>query len=171
MSLIYEKLLILQDLINKEVCRNIKLKIPQEDNDIDIKLGNPTTYIAWSVKDISTEFIKRIPCIAISANEIEYKDENAIINIEMSHIVYSQGTVIDNNINNDNSVYHDLINFIDKTCRIIHNIDMTKTGLSLIPDSLVAKPDAEPFGDYWLGSVFCKLQTSAYPILAEKDLL
>ena len=112
----------IQQFLQESVCKEIKLKKPNDDNVDEFKLVNPNAFIMnFPPKNHLPEGVETtIPCVIVTFEDGSDDSKTSEINLRLIFVTYSPGYHSANNENlvevtPDGDGWIDLINFIDKT--------------------------------------------------------
>ena len=165
----------LKELLEREVCAGIKLKRPVREDDVTFELATPVVAIGWPAVEITSPQLRnRVPGIAIGLDGPVTDDgEKQIIPVCLACIVYSPGTLWEPEKLNvsEETGYQDLLNLIDRIVRTVRRADPITSRLVLAKPEIQWDAEAEPYGNYWLGSVTFTLSAAPLPGRGETDLL
>jgi hypothetical protein len=164
----------LRDWLQENVCQNIKLKVPSDDNIISFELVNPTAYSAYMPfkKALPLGIKSAIPGVVVTFEEATDDGENLSLSIRLIHCVYSPGVHDVEKFTPDNEGWRDLLNFMDKTrAAVLKNrsitgitVDLPLTQGFYNPEEQT--PDLDP---YYFGWITFDVRVPAYP--KHSDLL
>lgn len=165
----------LKELLEREVCAEIKLKRPIREDDIAFELAPPVVTIGWPAVELTSPQLRdRVPGIAIGLDGPVTDDgKEQIIPVCLACIVYSPGTLWEPeklDVTKETG-YQDLLNLIDRIVRTIRRADPITSRLVLAKPEIQWDAEAEPYGNYWLGSVTFTLSAAPLPGRGETDLL
>lgn len=165
----------LKELLKREVCSGIRLKRPVRGDDVVFELAPPVVTIGWPALEITdTRLRDRVPAVAIGLDGPVTDDgREQIIPVCLACIVYSPGTLWEPeklDVTRDTG-YQDLLNLIDRIVQTIRRENPVTPRLTLAKPEIQWDAEAEPYGDYWLGSVSFTLSAAPLPSRGEVDLL
>ncbi|MEA5135703.1 MAG: hypothetical protein VB035_06145 [Candidatus Fimivivens sp.] len=160
--------------LETEVCQKVRFKRPDSEDALHFELVHPVVSLGWpEVRVGGADVPQRVPGIVIGlSGPVTDDGEQRVLPIELGLIVYSSGTVEqDNALSVDNTGYLDLLNFIDRTVEAVRNAAEVGAGMTLFDPEIKAQPENEQYLDFWMGVVAFTLCSAPGPRAAEKDLI
>lgn len=163
----------IQKFLKENVCSEIKLKKPNDENVDEFELINPNSFIMnFPPKGYLPEGIETtIPCVIVTFEEGTDNNTSAEINIRLIFVIYNPGLhkASNNNIVEavpDGNGWIDLINFIDKTRaeikknQIINGLAITYPIKWSVYEKEQQTPELDP---YFYGWVTFGVKIQTYP--------
>lgn len=158
----------IQKWLTETVCKNMNLKVPDDNNVEKFELANPNAYSAYMpIKKSLPQGIKSaIPGIVVTFEEGTNDNEGFVLPIRLIHCVYSPGLHKPDTFLPNNDGWRDLLNFMDKTRAAIlrsQNIDGISVVLPLKTGFYNPEEQIPELDPYYFGWIMFDVKTPSYP--------
>jgi len=156
----------IRDWLNKNVCSQIKLKKPSDDDVSLFELVNPVAYSVYYPAKKSNEDVG-VPSVVVIPDEGTDNGENFTLPIRLVFCIYSPGFHgADDSFKPDNDGWRDLLNFMDRTKASIlrsQNLDGISVGMPLNIGLSAPEEQTPALDPYYFGYITFNAITPSYP--------
>lgn len=154
----------------ENVCKDIKLREPADENIYEYNLVNPQAFIGWvppNAQDVQetlkdTLGQRSIPCLVVSYDEDNDDGQENVTQIRLTLVVYSPGVQTDEGeFTEDFTGYENLINFMDRTKAFLLRSKLSLGVTAIISSVKSSLYKEQPF-PYWVGNITFTCQNQPY---------
>lgn len=155
--------------LEQNVCKNIKLQKPSDNNIDDYTLVNPAVHIGWIPPKgfLPQELEYAIPCLVVGLDEGTDDGQDCSIPIRISAVVYSPGLHVAKedgsmDFTPDFQGYIDLLNLMDRTIAEIAKHQILNGVAIEYPIKWGMYQEEQPY-PYWYGWITFSAKKQSYP--------